>query len=137
MGIPWLLGEPVPADVQAVLDTAAVLDITEFEVFQLAHREWYGRPAATRTIERWFAAYMFEAAVPPWVRQFTRRALAQRHGRFETTSPGPARSRPGARIKGGVSLALLALALWVLIMAAGSAGDLLPFLDECYFPPCY
>ena len=137
MGISWLLGEPVPADVQAVLDTAAVLDITEFDVFRLAYRDWYGRCAAPRTIERWFAAYMFEAAVPPWVRQFTRRVLAQRQGRFQSADPDPARSRSGARIKGGVCLALLALALWVLIVAAGSGGHLLPFLDECYFPPCY
>ncbi|MEJ2343884.1 MAG: hypothetical protein P8076_10425 [Gammaproteobacteria bacterium] len=135
MGMSWLLGEPVPADVQAVLDAAAVLDITEFQVFELAHREWFGRPAPTRTIERWFAAYMFEAAVPPWVRQFTRRVLAQRQDQCQ--SAGPGREGSPARIKGGVYLALLALALWVLIAAAGAAGHLLPFLDQCYFPPCY
>lgn len=137
MGIPWLLGDPVPADVQAVLDAAAVLEITEFDVFELAHRDWYGRPAATRTTERWFAAYMFGGEVPPWVRQFTRRVLTDHHGRLAPAAPGPARSRSGTRMKGGVYLALLALALWVLVVAAGSAGHLLPFLDECYFPPCY
>jgi len=75
----WHIDDRLPANIQAVLDTAALLDITEFRVFELAHVNWYGRRAQTRDIEPLFVDYMFNDIVPPWVAQFTRKVLRLYH----------------------------------------------------------
>lgn len=65
----------IPLDTRNVLDAAAVLQVTEFHLFQIAYRHWYGRHASERSIERFFVPYMFRSVVPYWVRQLCRRVL--------------------------------------------------------------
>lgn len=72
----FLREEPIPADVSQVLDTAALLQVTEFHLFEIAYQSWYGRDASEKSIERYFVPYMFRAIVPFWVRQLCRRVLA-------------------------------------------------------------
>lgn len=66
----------IPPDVHNVLDAAALLQVTEFCLFQLAYRHWHGRDTMERLIEQHFVSYMFWSVVPFWVRQFCRRVLA-------------------------------------------------------------
>ena len=66
----------IPADVRNVLDAAALLQVTEFCLFQIAYCHWHGRATTERLIEQHFVSYMFWSVVPFWVRQFCRRVLA-------------------------------------------------------------
>ena len=65
----------IPLDVRNVLDTAAVLQVTEFNLFRIAYRHWHGCDASERSIEQFFVPYMFRSIVPYWVRQLCRRVL--------------------------------------------------------------
>ena len=78
--IPWrsFRGESGAADgAGLILDTANRLQIKEFDLFDLAHRWWFGRRARPEALERVFVAYMFARAVPPWVRHFAREILRE------------------------------------------------------------
>lgn len=66
----------IPVDVRNVLDAAALLQVTEFCLFQIAYCHWHGRAATERLIEQHFVSYMFCSVVPFWVRQYCRRVLA-------------------------------------------------------------
>ena len=73
------LGEPLSgadADLAAVATSAALLEVSEFRFFELAHERWFGRPASRRHCEALFLDYMFREAVPPWVRHLARQVLA-------------------------------------------------------------
>ncbi len=59
-------------DGPTVLDAAAELDTSEFEIFRLAHRAWFGHDAEEKSLERMFAVYMFHDRVPLWVRHLCR-----------------------------------------------------------------
>ncbi len=97
------LGEPLSgadADLAAVATSAALLEVSEFRFFELAHERWFGQPASERHCERLFLDYMFRDAVPPWVRHLARQvmALAARReldpGRFVPEEAGlPPRAR--------------------------------------------
>ena len=65
-------------DARGVLDAAYVLRVSEFDLFRLAYRRWYGGDAETKWLEQVFARYMFQQKVPIWVRQFCRDVLARR-----------------------------------------------------------
>ena len=65
----------IPLDVRNVLDTAAVLQVTEFNLFRIAYRHWHGCDASERSIEQFFVPYMFRSIVPYWVRQLCRHVL--------------------------------------------------------------
>jgi hypothetical protein len=65
----------IPLDVRNVLDTAAMLQVTEFNLFRIAYRHWHGCDASERSIEQFFVPYMFRSIVPYWVRQLCRHVL--------------------------------------------------------------
>lgn len=73
---PRLEDRPPPCRERPVAELAAHLEIREIDVFQLAHRWWFGREPRTRALEQTFAAYMFRGQVPHWARHFAREALA-------------------------------------------------------------
>lgn len=134
------LDQPLPSDIQRVLESAAVLDVTEFKLFHMAFADWHGREAASSEIEPFFVAYMFDGVVPFWVRQYTRKIqrLAQ-EGRLRRSDLGlhPVASSRRMRVRGGWFLFALIAALTLLIVLSVATGELLPFLPDCYFPPCY
>lgn len=67
--------DDIPPDERDVLTVSAVLQITEFRLFELAYQRWFGEATSEQAIERFYAAYMFQAVVPPWVRQYCRAVL--------------------------------------------------------------
>lgn len=128
------------ADVEAVLDTAAVLDVTEFRVFELAFTDWHGYPPSPRRIEAAFVPYMFQGSIPHWVRQYTRKILRlQRQGSIDRQALGiqPVSRSPRMLAKGAATVIILVFAILGLLVMASGVGELLPFLEGCYFPPCY
>ena len=105
-----------------VLWSAEILEKSEFEVFELAYRAWYRAVPDTARLERIFAEYMFDGAVPFWVRQFTRTTLEShqdwcRHEEMEVC---------------GYLLATLRAASAALASTAGLALSL--FLPHLVFP---
>ncbi len=69
----------VPQDTLDVLAASALLQITEFRLFELAHERWFGRRAKEDELEACFAHYMFASSAPHWVRQFCRDVSIQDH----------------------------------------------------------
>lgn len=67
----WGIREPLTPDQRAVLDTAACLGATEYQVFEESWRQWYGGEPPAR-LERCFVRYMFHGEAPHWVRHFCR-----------------------------------------------------------------
>lgn len=128
----------LPADVTGVLKTAALLDATEFRVFELAYREWHGRDLDADQIEAHFVTYMFKGIVPIWVRQFTRKTLryANRQGVSEDDLVEPDTATPS--IAKGVRFLLAVVSILTFLFFVASSSDYLSSVtQECYFPPCY
>lgn len=64
--------DTVPQDTLDVLAASALLQITEFHLFELAYQRWFGRQPKERELEASFAHYMFASRAPFWVRQYCR-----------------------------------------------------------------
>ena len=107
-------------DAQQALTATALLDITEFQLFQLAWQRWYGEPVSEKKIERWFIPYMFDGIVPIWVRQFAQPPVTRGTAKF-----------------GRIVLVLLFAIVALLVWRAEIAATLLGNITGCYFPPCY
>lgn len=58
-----------------VARAANLLQIGEFQLLQLAFREWFGRDIPPGETDRLFGAYMFHNQVPHWARHFARRII--------------------------------------------------------------
>ncbi len=131
--------ENMRPDVQAVLETSAILEITDFEVFRIAYRDWFGHLALDGVIEPFFTDYMFNDIVPAWVRHFTRLVLGlAREGRLDPQrfgiEPRPVSTSMVAR--GLRYLIIVVLWLTILVHLAYFATRYWPEAS-CYFPPCY
>lgn len=76
-------------DVEAVGETAQLLDIGPFAVFMLAHEHWHGERPPERVVERPFVHFLKTESCPAYVRHFTRlvRLQAER-GRLDPTEYG-------------------------------------------------
>ena len=131
--------ENMPPDVQEVLDTSAVLEITEFEVFRIAHREWFGREAEDAEIETYFTRYMFREQVPFWGRHFTHHVteLAQR-GALDPEQFGirPRRYSSTMAARGVRYLIIIVLVVTTLVIVAQITARVWRG-GACFFPPCY
>jgi len=129
-----------PADCVLVADTAGLLEITEFRLFQLAFGEWYGRKIRDYEAEDYFTAFMYFDRVPFWVRRFCYKILdLQKAGKLNPCDFGIVPQHFEYRLlRWAVRGVTLMLAVFiVLLFLANTAADLMPFLNECYFPPCY
>lgn len=132
--------EHVEPAVDDVLSAAALLDITEFDLFRLAWTRWYGETAEDRVIEPFFVAYMFDRVVPVWVRHFARlvRRLARRRV-LDRTALGVERlARSRRMVRRGTRYAVLIVTVIVsLVICAEFAAQVLDLGGRCSFPPCY
>lgn len=132
-------GNRVPIDVAEVLSTSALLSISEFQVFRLAHVRWYGGEVDERTIESHFLPYMLRDEVPCWVRSFTRFVLtARREGGpdLEELGIAPAIRNPKDVHRGRLYMLIIALLVISVFVLAELSADRLG-IANCFFPPCY
>lgn len=58
-----------------VASAAALLQISEFQFFHLAHMQWFGKSLPDNMMESFFSDYLFAEAIPHWVRQLSRKVL--------------------------------------------------------------
>lgn len=134
------LDKDLPLDIQQVLDTAGLLEISEFRVFELAHIAWYGpmTDTARQKLEKIFSAYMYGDVVPVWVRAFTRDVVARArtdhldpadYG-IHVEPPTPTMIYMGIRYALWVVLTLSTLMIGVHFIEPAVPG-------ACFFPPCY
>jgi len=131
--------QTIPADVLEVLETAAVLSISEFRLFRLAYEAWHGREADDRIIEAHFLPYMFHDQVPPWVRWYTHKVLRlECDGRLDPGELGieTPRGSPSLLRRGIAYSFLIGLAVIGLLLFAKAAAVPLG-ISGCWFPPCY
>ena len=126
-----------PRDVAEVLESAALLEVSEYRVFEMAHRSWYGAaPGDPAAFDRCFFAYLYRDRVPPWVRRFARAVVARaRRPGFDPADygirhPPPRRTMVWLGIR--YALWTLAAVSAIVVVAHFSAA---PF--GCLFPPCY
>lgn len=68
--------EEIEPDTREVLEASSVLQITEFRLFELAYRRWFGEATSEERIERYYCGYMFKAIAPFWVRHYCRDVIA-------------------------------------------------------------
>ena len=129
------LASPLPPDVADVLESASLLEISEYRVFELAHRAWFGAASRAAPLERSFSDYLYRDRVPPWVRAFTRAVVARgREPGFDPAEWGAA-CRPPAPT--AVYLATR-YALWTVaaVAAVCVAAHFAAEPRGCMFPPC-
>ena len=127
-------------DIRSVLDAAAILDITEYELFRIAYQRWHGEQVDEKALESVFVAYMFDDVVPLWVRYFSR--LVQRRSQLGTLDGkefGVDLSvRTPQMVRRGIRFTvILVTVLATLVVLAETAAQLMNLGERCMFPPCY
>lgn len=131
--------ENMAPDVQGVLDTSAVLEITEFEVFRIAHREWFGQEVGDADIEPYFTRYMFQEQVPFWVRHFTHHVTElEKRGVLDPRQFGiqPRRYSASMAARGMRYLIIIVMVVATLVIVAQVTARLWRG-GSCFLPPCY
>lgn len=132
--------KPLSPDLQVLLDAVALLDISEFHLFELAYKDWYGKPAITEKLEDVFVRYMYREEIPFWVRHYAREIIQQRGKRQDDRFPREplqhSATRPAIRRGLRVLLGLIFILVFLIIVTNHSPEWML-FGEECYFPPCY
>ena len=132
--------EQIDPDIQSVLNAAAMLDVTEFELFRLAYLRWYGQVPVDEKVEPHFVAYMFRNVVPLWVRHFARKVerlfhrgeLDRRALGVDRLSATPEMVSLGIRYSVAIGTLLIALTVFAEFVAT-----VLDLGERCLFPPCY
>ncbi len=64
-------------DSDSVGRAAGILQVSEFEIFELAHSLWFGKSASSEQTEDLFSGYMHRGLVPYWVRDMARKVIAR------------------------------------------------------------
>ena len=126
--------------VREVLEAAALLDTTEFNIFCLAYVRWFGRDAPTHIIEPHFNDYMFKDIVPHWVHHFTRQIIHLYYkGQLNLADYGLTKPPVSRRMAcfGRIYSFVLLLILVILFLLAIDSEHLTLIAQNCYFPPCY
>ncbi|MDJ0948078.1 MAG: hypothetical protein QNJ94_04075 [Alphaproteobacteria bacterium] len=109
-----LCGQLSP-DVQAVVDATYMLQVKPFQFFQIAYRQWYGRDAREKELERLFMSYLYTQRPPAWARHLAREVLQRaEQGRLDRAVYGLPRRRPPE----GMSFA--ELERWSLLIYVGA-----------------
>lgn len=132
--------ENLAPDIDSVLNATALLDITEWDFFNLAYNRWHGEPAKDGIMEPIFAAYMFNDVVPLWVRHFARLVeRLYRRGTLDRRELGVDRLPSSSQmVTRGMRYTVMVTAIIVmLIVLAEFAAQFTNLGERCMFPPCY
>lgn len=121
-----------------VANAANLLQIGEFQLLQLAYKDWYGDDMPEGLIDRLFHSYMLYSDVPHWARQYARK-INMLEQREELDDLDPAYHVYDADyhtfVLGGTRKFLVAATilfvcigggLWLADMASGEGGSVLP-----------
>ena len=76
------------AERMVVSSAANLLQVGEFQLLQLAYREWFGKDLPEALVARLFASYMLHNEVPHWARHYARLILMrEEHGALDENNP--------------------------------------------------
>lgn len=131
-----------------VCSAANVLQIGEFQVLQLAYRNWFGQDLSEALIDRLFASYMLRNEVPHWARHFARDILDRdaaggldpNHSAWHRYDPSHASTPPthGARAylttAGVVALALIVTIFATNTVVTAPTSRFPPFFERDHLP---
>jgi hypothetical protein len=132
--------ENLSPDVDSVLNATALLDVTEWDFFNLAYNRWYGEPVEEGAMEAIFAAYMFKDVVPVWARHFARLVeRLYRRGVLDRQALGVERLQGSKQMASrGVRYSILIVTLLIaLIVFVEFMAQIMRLGERCVFPPCY
>jgi hypothetical protein len=132
--------EDLAPDIDSVLNATALLDITEWDFFNLAYNRWHGEPANDGVMEPIFAAYMFNDVVPLWARHFARLVeRLYRRGVLDRQALGVDRLPSSSQmVTRGMRYTVMVTAIVVaLIVFAEFVAQFIDLAERCMFPPCY
>ncbi len=126
-----------------VEEASNLLDVGEFQLFQLSYESWFHRQAELKSLERVFFAYLLENRTPVWVRHYARRIkrLAE-EGTLDSLNPDYHRFDCGKHTPLSHGLARVLLVLFAVVcivvfsVMIGLLWDVIPDDDPCLFPPC-
>lgn len=126
-------------DSRDVITAAAVLSISEFEIFRLAYRNWFGRIPEENALGVFFGHYLQNQSVPMWVRAFTRRVKQlDAAGRLDVREFGlepPSRANTRTILIGVMALLAMVVIVGLLVYSTHTGID--SALRGCQLPPCY
>ncbi len=75
-------------DKALVARAANLVQVGEFQLLQLAYREWHGEDLPDAMTGRLFRQYMLNNGVPAWARHYARQIVElDRHGRLDDRDP--------------------------------------------------
>lgn len=60
------------AERRVIANAANILQVGEFQLLQLAYREWHGEDLPEDHMDRLFKSYMIDGIAPPWARHYAR-----------------------------------------------------------------
>lgn len=130
------LDPDLPEDVSNVLESAALLEVSEYRVFELSYAAWFSGPGEKKVLDRYFFDYLYRDRVPMWVRSFVREIVERaRSGHFDPADYGIVHEPPTpTMIYLGIRYAVwTVLAVAVIIASAHTATA----PEGCFFLPCY
>ena len=139
----YSLEEP-EGDQNVVAQAANLLGVGEFQLFQLAHADWFGTEAETKSLEPIFFRYLMHNQTNPWVRHFARRIIylansgtleanSEYYHRYDAKSMHPHSRRSGVfTILGVIVFFVVFLGLSMLLLHGRIPESL-----SCLFPPCH
>jgi hypothetical protein len=127
-------------DVADVLEAAALLEVTEFELFRIAWGKWHGGGIGDAQLERHYLPYMFKGQVPVWVRQLARKIVAEAEA--DELNPANYGVMPKPQTMDMYNRGLryclwIAVIMGTLLTGAATVAELSPWYQSCFFPPCY
>jgi len=128
------------ADVADVLEAAALLEVTEFELFRIAYRRWFGAEIGDDGLERHYLPYMFKGRVPVWVRHVAREVIDEAEREVLDPLAYGVHPRPltmDMYNRGLRYFLWIAVILGTLMTGAATVAEFAPWYQSCYFPPCY
>ena len=141
-GLKILYSLEEPED-NVVAQAANRLGVGEFQIFQLAHADWFGKEADAKRLEPVFFRYLMHDQTDPWVRHFARRIVdLDDRGVLDTGSEHyhryDARSmRPLSRVSGVVRFTMVILFVVVFFgVSMFALNGIIPEPFGCLFPPC-
>jgi len=104
-------------DIQLTLE---LLRVSEFRLFELAYKEWFGDSATEGDLEGAYIPYLAKGTVPCWVRQYARniRRLTSEAGVIQqcTRRPG-CQPRSGVIQQGQFDLSITLMLLLLVLVA--------------------
>ena len=112
-------------DVENVVRSSRLFQISEFRFFQLAYFQWYGRTISEKQLEPIFADYMLRNEVPHWARHCARQVLSRySHGILDPLEYGIECSMPPDEGEGPLDFLSVFMAFTYLIFFLILSGQI-------------